>query len=205
MLIDDRLFERAEGTGSGPSQLTPIVINDNLLDFVITPGKAGEWLKSFLVRQRTGTAIATTAPIILAERMTDGQAPEHRREICERPVAHDRRTEQRGVLRFRRARDLQHPSPPLTPPLAHLHETGSVPALGATTGPGMDHEHGRLQVGHERLGARRWCQRETAGGGQRPRTRGSAQGTRVRSGGVHRPIAPFHAEEARASLLKRMP
>ena len=62
----------------------------------------------------------------------------------------------------------------------------------------MDHEHGRLQVGHERLGARRWCQRETAGGGQRPRTRGSAQGTRVRSGGVHRPIAPFHAEEARA-------
>lgn len=40
----------------------------------ITPGKAGEWLKSFLVRQRTGTPIATTAPIILAERMTDGLA-----------------------------------------------------------------------------------------------------------------------------------
>jgi uncharacterized protein (TIRG00374 family) len=40
----------------------------------ITPGKAGEWLKSFLVRQRTGTPVATTAPIILAERMTDGLA-----------------------------------------------------------------------------------------------------------------------------------
>jgi uncharacterized protein (TIRG00374 family) len=40
----------------------------------ITPGKAGEWVKSFLVRQRTGTPIATTAPIILAERMTDGIA-----------------------------------------------------------------------------------------------------------------------------------
>jgi uncharacterized protein (TIRG00374 family) len=50
---------------------------DSLLIFfsgfsmTITPGKAGEWLKSFLVRQRTGTPVATTAPIILAERMTD--------------------------------------------------------------------------------------------------------------------------------------
>ena len=40
----------------------------------VTPGKAGEWLKSFLVRQRTGTPVAQTAPIILAERMTDGLA-----------------------------------------------------------------------------------------------------------------------------------
>ncbi len=40
----------------------------------LTPGKAGEWLKSFLVRERTGTPVATTAPIILAERMTDGLA-----------------------------------------------------------------------------------------------------------------------------------
>ena len=53
---------------------------DSLLIFfsgfsmTITPGKAGEWLKSFLVRQRTGTPVATTAPIILAERMTDGIA-----------------------------------------------------------------------------------------------------------------------------------
>jgi serine-type D-Ala-D-Ala carboxypeptidase/endopeptidase (penicillin-binding protein 4) len=41
VLIDDRLFETASGTGSGPSLLTPIMINDNLLDITITPGDAG--------------------------------------------------------------------------------------------------------------------------------------------------------------------
>lgn len=40
----------------------------------LTPGKAGEFLKAFLVRQRVGTPVATTSPIILAERMTDGLA-----------------------------------------------------------------------------------------------------------------------------------
>ncbi len=37
----------------------------------ITPGKVGEVLKSFLVRQRWGTPVATTAPIVVAERLTD--------------------------------------------------------------------------------------------------------------------------------------
>lgn len=40
----------------------------------ITPAKGGELIKSVLVRQRVGTPIAATAPIILAERMTDGLA-----------------------------------------------------------------------------------------------------------------------------------
>jgi D-alanyl-D-alanine carboxypeptidase/D-alanyl-D-alanine-endopeptidase (penicillin-binding protein 4) len=43
VLIDERLFEKAEGTGSGPSRLTPMIVNDNLIDFVITPGSAGEY------------------------------------------------------------------------------------------------------------------------------------------------------------------
>jgi uncharacterized protein (TIRG00374 family) len=53
---------------------------DSLLIFLsgfsmtVTPAKSGELLKSFLVRQRVGTPVATTAPIILAERMTDGLA-----------------------------------------------------------------------------------------------------------------------------------
>lgn len=53
---------------------------DSLLIFLagfsmtLTPGKAGEFLKSFLVRQRVGTPVATTSPVILAERMTDGLA-----------------------------------------------------------------------------------------------------------------------------------
>ena len=39
--IDDRLFEHAASSGSGPTRVSPIVINDNLIDLVITPGVAG--------------------------------------------------------------------------------------------------------------------------------------------------------------------
>jgi len=41
---------------------------------VMTPGKVGELLKSYLVRLRTGVPMARTAPIIAAERLTDGFA-----------------------------------------------------------------------------------------------------------------------------------
>ncbi len=39
VLVDDRLFDKAEGTGSGPSHLTPIMINDNVIDVIVTPGE----------------------------------------------------------------------------------------------------------------------------------------------------------------------
>jgi D-alanyl-D-alanine carboxypeptidase/D-alanyl-D-alanine-endopeptidase (penicillin-binding protein 4) len=38
VLIDDRLFVHTRGTGSGPNVLTPIVVNDNLIDVIVTPG-----------------------------------------------------------------------------------------------------------------------------------------------------------------------
>ena len=41
---------------------------------VMTPGKAGEFLKSYMVKNVTGTPMAITAPVVLAERMTDGMA-----------------------------------------------------------------------------------------------------------------------------------
>ncbi|HET6878849.1 MAG TPA: D-alanyl-D-alanine carboxypeptidase/D-alanyl-D-alanine-endopeptidase [Pirellulales bacterium] len=41
VLVDDRLFEHARGTGSGPALLTPIVVNDNLIDVVVTPATPG--------------------------------------------------------------------------------------------------------------------------------------------------------------------
>lgn len=41
---------------------------------VMTPGKAGEFLKSYMVKNVTGTPMSITAPIVLAERMTDGMA-----------------------------------------------------------------------------------------------------------------------------------
>lgn len=41
---------------------------------VMTPGKVGEMLKSYLIRVRTGTPMTRTAPIIFAERFSDGFA-----------------------------------------------------------------------------------------------------------------------------------
>lgn len=42
VLIDDRLFERAESTGSGPTIVTPILVNDNLIDLIVTPTEPGQ-------------------------------------------------------------------------------------------------------------------------------------------------------------------
>lgn len=41
---------------------------------VMTPGKVGEFLKSYMVKNVTGTPMSVTAPVVLAERMTDGLA-----------------------------------------------------------------------------------------------------------------------------------
>jgi D-alanyl-D-alanine carboxypeptidase/D-alanyl-D-alanine-endopeptidase (penicillin-binding protein 4) len=38
VLIDDRLFDRSSGSGSGPGIVTPIVVNDNLVDVIVKPG-----------------------------------------------------------------------------------------------------------------------------------------------------------------------
>jgi D-alanyl-D-alanine carboxypeptidase/D-alanyl-D-alanine-endopeptidase (penicillin-binding protein 4) len=35
--IDDRLFERSRGSGSGPDVVTPIMVNDNIVDVILTP------------------------------------------------------------------------------------------------------------------------------------------------------------------------
>lgn len=43
ILIDDRLFTPTRGSGSGPDAVTPIMVNDNTLDIVVTPGaKTGD-------------------------------------------------------------------------------------------------------------------------------------------------------------------
>ncbi len=44
------------------------------LSMVVTPGKVGEWLKSYLLKEVTGTPISASAPIVIAERLTDGLA-----------------------------------------------------------------------------------------------------------------------------------
>jgi uncharacterized protein (TIRG00374 family) len=42
------------------------------LGMTVTPGKVGEWLKSYLLKEIHGTPVTKSAPILLAERMTDG-------------------------------------------------------------------------------------------------------------------------------------
>ena len=44
------------------------------LAMVISPGKAGELLKPYVVRARTGVPMATTIPALVTERLTDGIA-----------------------------------------------------------------------------------------------------------------------------------
>jgi uncharacterized protein (TIRG00374 family) len=44
------------------------------LAMVVTPGKVGEWLKCYLLREVHGTPVMRSAPILLAERLTDSLA-----------------------------------------------------------------------------------------------------------------------------------
>lgn len=46
VLIDDRLFQHTEGSGSGPQVVTPIMVNDNVLDFTFEPTEPGQPAKT---------------------------------------------------------------------------------------------------------------------------------------------------------------
>ena len=41
------------------------------LGMVVTPGKVGEWLKCYLLRELHGTPFSRSAPVVIAERLTD--------------------------------------------------------------------------------------------------------------------------------------
>ena len=43
VLIDDRLFDRSRGSASGPDVVTPVLVNDNVVDVLLTPAdKVGD-------------------------------------------------------------------------------------------------------------------------------------------------------------------
>jgi uncharacterized protein (TIRG00374 family) len=44
------------------------------LGMTVTPGKVGEWMKSYLLKEVHGTPFTRSAPILLAERLTDSLA-----------------------------------------------------------------------------------------------------------------------------------
>ncbi len=66
VLVDDRLFARARGSGSGPDVLSPVVVNDNVLDLTVTPADKSGAPASVRVRPETGwvqiDAQVTTGP-----------------------------------------------------------------------------------------------------------------------------------------------
>ncbi len=58
----------------GLSKWDSLLIYYSGLGMVVTPGKVGEWLKSYLLREVHGTPAARSAPILIAERLTDSIA-----------------------------------------------------------------------------------------------------------------------------------
>lgn len=64
VLVDDRLFARSEGTGSGPAVVTPIMVNDNVVDVCVTPGAKSGDPATVTMRPETGyfqmDAVVTT-------------------------------------------------------------------------------------------------------------------------------------------------
>lgn len=92
--VDDRLWARAFGTGSGPARLTPIMVNDNVVDVVVTPTTSGTparvtWRPVTAAVQvdarvetlaaDTGSAVTVTAPspgrLVVRGRVAAGQRP----------------------------------------------------------------------------------------------------------------------------------
>ncbi len=59
---------------TGVSKKNSLIIFLSGMAMAMTPGKVGEVLKSYLLKQVRGTPIAASAPVIMAERLTDGLA-----------------------------------------------------------------------------------------------------------------------------------
>lgn len=65
VLIDDRMFDRAESSGSGPTHVSPIIINDNVVDLLIEPTQVGH-LAKLTFRPHT-SAIHVESKIVTVE------------------------------------------------------------------------------------------------------------------------------------------
>lgn len=89
VIVDDRLFEPAQSTGSGPRHVTPIVVNDNLIDIVVTPGS------------KPGVpAAVTTVPktnFVTMDALVDTIEPNGKKRITVRSLG-PRRFEVRGAI-----------------------------------------------------------------------------------------------------------
>jgi D-alanyl-D-alanine carboxypeptidase/D-alanyl-D-alanine-endopeptidase (penicillin-binding protein 4) len=66
VLIDDRLFARSRGSGSGPDTVSPVLVNDNVIDVIVSPGAAEGDAATVKTRPETAfyqvDALVTTGP-----------------------------------------------------------------------------------------------------------------------------------------------
>jgi glycosyltransferase 2 family protein len=67
-------FLRRLGQGGGVGYGDSVLLFLSGMVMSVTPAKIGEVLKSYLLRRLNGTPISASAPIVLAERLTDGLA-----------------------------------------------------------------------------------------------------------------------------------
>ncbi len=67
-------YLRKLGFGDGVSRYDSILLFTSGMVMAVTPGKIGEVFKSYLLKRVNGTAVSASAPIVLAERLTDGLA-----------------------------------------------------------------------------------------------------------------------------------
>lgn len=65
-------YLRRLGMGRHVSYLDSALLFTSGMVMAVTPGKVGEVFKSYLLKRINGTPISASAPIVLAERLTDG-------------------------------------------------------------------------------------------------------------------------------------
>lgn len=67
-------YLRRMNMGQGVTYADSALLFTSGMVMAVTPGKVGEVLKSYLLKRLNGTPISASAPIVLAERVTDGLA-----------------------------------------------------------------------------------------------------------------------------------
>jgi D-alanyl-D-alanine carboxypeptidase/D-alanyl-D-alanine-endopeptidase (penicillin-binding protein 4) len=95
VFVDNRLFDPAESSGSGPRRLSPIIINDNVVDLVVEPGSDAGKPASVTFQPRTQAVVMdaqveTTSPAERPKLEVRGIGPHQFTVRGKIPVGHHR-------------------------------------------------------------------------------------------------------------------
>jgi serine-type D-Ala-D-Ala carboxypeptidase/endopeptidase (penicillin-binding protein 4) len=93
VIVDARAFAPANATGSGPSKLTPIMVNDNLIDFTIVPTSKGSPAKVDWRPRSAALTVDAQVDSVAAGGATkiDCRSAADNRLILRGPIAADRK------------------------------------------------------------------------------------------------------------------